>query len=87
MNNLSKNPDFMKRMESAVDFKPSEASETTSNYWSVILQMLVVAAGIYCLYKITESRKIIINHYHLPKPTGDCLSIPESENPIKNSVV
>jgi len=87
MNNLSKNPAFMKRMESAVDFKPNKASETTSNYWSFILQMLVVAAGIYCLYKKTESRKIIINHYHLPKPTGDGASIPESENSNQNSVV
>lgn len=86
MNNLSKNPDFMKRMESAVDFKPNKASETTSNYWSIILQMLVVGAGTYCLYKITESRKIIINHYHLQKPTGDYTSIPERENPIQSSM-
>ena len=77
----------MKRMESAVDFKPNEASETKSNYWSSILQMLVVAAGTYCLYKITESRKIIINHYHLPKPTGDGALIPKCENPNQNSVV
>ncbi len=85
MNNLSKNPDFMKRMESAVEFKPNKDSETTSNYWSVVLQILVVAAGIYCLYKITESRKIIINHYHMP--TGDVPSIPERENSNQNSVV
>jgi hypothetical protein len=77
----------MKRMESAVDFKPNEASETKSNYWSFILQMLVVAAGTYCLYKITESRKIIINHYHLPKPTGDVPSTHVCENFNQNSVV
>jgi hypothetical protein len=76
----------MKRMECAVEFKPNKGSETTSNYWPVIFHMLVVAAGIYCLYKITESRKIIINHYHLPKPPGDGPSIPESENSNQNSV-
>ncbi|MCX6293779.1 MAG: hypothetical protein NT127_05740 [Sphingobacteriales bacterium] len=86
MNNLSKNPAFMKRMENAVEFKPNMASETTSNYWPVIVQLLVVAGGAYCLYKMTEPRKIIINHYHLPKPlSGDVSPVTESKNNTQNT--
>jgi hypothetical protein len=88
MNNLQKNPDFMKRMEDAVDFSTNvNATETTTNFWPVVLQLLAAAGGAYCVYRLLEPRKIIINHYHLPKPkSGDVPEVTESKNPYQNTM-
>lgn len=81
MNNLSKNPAFMKRLENAVEFKSNDSAEIKTNYWLLAVQLLAALGGAYCIYKLTESRKIVINHYHLPKPiSGDVSPVTESKN-------
>ncbi len=86
MNNLSKNPAFMKRMENAVEFKPNDSAETKTNYWLLAAQLLAALGGAYCLYKMTKPRTITINHYHLPKTSlGDVSPVTESKNNTQNT--
>ena len=87
MNNLSKNPAFMKRMENAVEFKSNDSAETKTNFWLLAVQLLAALGGAYCLYKMTEPRAITINHYHLPKPlSGEVSTVTESKINTQNTV-
>jgi len=81
----------MKRMKNAVEFNPKNASEnaseSTSNYWQVVIQLLVFAGSFYYLYKFTKPLKIIINHYHLPMLlSGEAQLFTKSKNPNQNTV-
>ena len=87
MNNLSKNPAFMKRMENAVEFKSIDSVETKTNYWLIAVQILAAIGGAYCIYKLTEPR-IVINHYYPTKQSGGVIQqSAESKNNNQNTVV
>jgi hypothetical protein len=66
MNNLTNNPAFLKRMENAVEF-PTE--ETSVDFLTVGLCILVIAGTAAVAYKMFEPR-IIINHYYPPIQSG-----------------
>ena len=87
MNNLSKNPAFMKRMESAVDFSTNgDSNAATISLWPVVVRLSLVALGAVCLYRLIDPKKIVINLYQLPKPiTGEVPPVTESKNPTQNT--
>ena len=65
---LEQNPAFNKRMENAVDFSSDSGSTGEISFGTIVIYAVVIAAGTYCVYRLLEPRKIVINHYHLPKP-------------------
>jgi len=66
MKNLSNNPAFLKRMENAVEF-PTE--ETSVDFMTVGLCILVIAGTAAVAYKMFEPR-IVINHHYPPIQSG-----------------
>jgi len=66
MNNITNNPAFLKRMENAVEF-PTE--ETSVDFLTVGLCILVIAGTAAVAYKLFEPR-IVINHYYPPTQIG-----------------
>jgi hypothetical protein len=65
---IEQNPGFNRRMENAVDFSSEGGSEGKISFGTIVIYAVVIAAGTYCVYRLLEPRKIVINHYYLPKP-------------------
>ena len=81
--NLENNPDFMKRMENAVDFSANVADkETTTNIWPIIIQAVVIVAGAYLMSRLFEHRRhpVIYNSYHYHQTKEKKVDDAESEN-------
>ncbi len=69
MNYLEQNPDFLKRLENAVELPIKETNNGSVDYLTVGLCLLAIAASLAVTYKIFEPR-IVINHYYPPKQSG-----------------
>ncbi len=85
MNYLERNPDFLKRLENAVD-PPTKATGESVNLLSVVLGLLAIAGAAAVAYKIFEPR-IVINHYHPPKQSGGAVPpVAETKKPNQNTL-